>query len=158
MEILDRFIITELPDKAALDLAHSLETKGPIELRNDYCYLKLDDRFIHLIQPLLTNYGDIEKPDYFIPPEPVGAHVSIIYPEEGVRPLHIYSGQMHDFSICGLVKVNYKLMEFYALSVVAPSLAAFREMHHLGPKPTFKGQEIMFHITVGVKFKTSKRR
>jgi len=155
MEPMDRFIITQLQDAQALAIAGSLATEGQIQLLDHYCYLKVSDHYIHLIQPLLLKYGFVEKPDYFIPPNNVGAHISIIYPEESKMPLPIYRGQVHHFSVSGLCKVRYRKMEFYALSISSPSLAAFRVGHQLNENPTFKGQEIMFHITVGVMFDDS---
>lgn len=148
MNLFEKIILTELPSKAALQVVKALNTEGVIQQRGDYCYLKIDDNYIHHLQPILTEYGNIAKPAYFAPLEDIGAHISIIYPEEGIVQNDV--GQKHTFSICGLIKAKYGMQEYFALIVNSPSLAAFRQTHHLAAKPTFKGQEIMFHITVGV--------
>ncbi|MBX9704483.1 MAG: hypothetical protein K2X39_10055, partial [Silvanigrellaceae bacterium] len=143
--------ITELSCTAALQRAKTLETEGHIQQRENYCYLKIDDNYIHLIHPLLAAFGPINKPAYFTPPEDVGAHISIIYPEEKMKLLPHNVGQKHTFLIDGLIKAKYGVKEYFALSVISPSLTAFRQAHHLRPKPTFKDQEIIFHITLGVR-------
>ena len=150
MNQFEKIIITELPSEAALKIVKTLDTEGIIRQRENYCYLKIDDNYIHNIQPLLAKYGNIAKPAYFTPPEDVGAHISVIYPEEGMMA-QTDMEQKHAFSICGLIKAKYGLQEFFALSVSSPSLATFRQTYYLAPNPTFKGQEIMFHITVGVR-------
>lgn len=147
----DRFILTELSNDMVLNTAKTLEGKGWIQQSDDYCYLKVDDRFIHSIYPMLTEYGDIEIPDYFNPPDHVGAHISIIYPEERTRPSTENIGQIHTFKVCKFIKAQYGLNEYYALSITSPSLNGLRRTHHLSTQPTFKGQKIMFHITVGVR-------
>ncbi|MDP3706285.1 MAG: hypothetical protein Q8R24_10355 [Legionellaceae bacterium] len=147
----DRFILTELSNSMIINTAKTFDAKGWIQQNDDYCYLKIDDRFIHSIYPLLAEYGDIEIPDYFNPPDHVGAHISVIYPEERVRPSPENMGQIHTFHVCKLIKAQYGLTEYYALSVESASLNGLRRTHQLSPKPTFKGQKIMFHITVGVK-------
>jgi len=149
--MVDRFILTELPNEIVVATANTLESKGWIEQSDDYCYLKIDDRFIHAIYPLLADYGGVEKPDYFNPPDYVGAHISVIYPEERTRLYPENIGQIHLFNMGNLIKAQYGSTEYYALSVTSPSLSNLRHAHHLSPKPTFKGQKIRFHITVGVK-------
>ena len=145
----ETIILTELSSKSVLKIVKALDTEGIIQQRGDYCYLKIDDNFIHLVQPALAEYGDVTKPAYFNPPDDVGAHITVIYPEEGI--VQTNAGQKHTFSICGLIKAKYGSQEYFALSVSSPSLATFRQTYHLAPKPTFKGQEIMFHITVGIR-------
>lgn len=103
MDPFEKIILTELPSQAALKLVKVLNTEGIIQQRENYCYLKIDDNYIHHIQTTLAEYGNIAKPAYFNPPEDVGAHISVIYPEEGIMQNDV--GQKHAFSICGLITI-----------------------------------------------------
>lgn len=151
MKKFERLIITELSCETVLKKVNALSEEGLLQQRNNYCYLKIDDNYIHFLHPMLGVYGHIDKPAYFNPPDDVGAHISVIYPEENIKLLQSNVGQKHSFSISGLIKARYGLKEYFALSVVSPSLATFRQNHFLAPKPTFKGQQIVFHITIGVR-------
>ncbi|KGP62387.1 hypothetical protein EP47_06355 [Legionella norrlandica] len=153
-EIFEQFIVTELSCKTALQKARNLRAEGILQQRDNYCYLKIDDDYIHFIHPILSVYDAIDKPDYFKPPDDVGAHISIIYPEENISLNRKHIGQRHRFSIDGLIKARFGLKEYFALSITSPSLVAFRQKYCLDPKPTFKGQQIVFHITVGVRANT----
>lgn len=117
----------------------------------DYCYLNIDDRYIDHIYPMLAQYGRVDKPDYFSMPDGIGAHISVIYPEEMVRVLPSSVGQKYTFSVCGLFKAQYEGKVYFALSITSPSLSAFRQLHYLTPRPIWKRQEVMFHITIGVR-------
>ena len=150
-EHFEKFIITELSCKTVFHKTSTLKKEGLLEQRDHYCYLKIDDDFIHFIHPALNSYGAVDKPDYFKPPEDVGAHISVIYPEENIHVNRKHIGQKHLFSIDGLIKARFGLKEYFALSIISPSLAVFRQKYGLDPKPTFKGQQIVFHITVGVR-------
>ncbi|MDP3561209.1 MAG: hypothetical protein Q8R83_03420 [Legionellaceae bacterium] len=148
----DRLVLTELQNPLILNQAKALEGKGWIEQTEDYCYLKITDDYIHSIHPILTEYHrHIEKPDYFNSPDAAGAHISVIYPEEKTIPYIENIGQIHTFQICKLIKAQYDLVEYYVLSITSSSLAVLRQTHHLSAKPVFKGHEIMFHITIGVR-------
>ena len=151
METFEQFIFTKLSDKSVIDLSVTFNGTGVIGQSGDYCYLNIDDRYIHEIHPMLAKYGCVEKPDYFGASKNIGAHISIIYPEEMVRTLPSCVGQKHDFSICGLIRAQYGVKEYFVLSVKSPSLASFRQLHYLSPRPIWKKQQVMFHITIGVK-------
>jgi hypothetical protein len=151
MGTLERFIFTDLPNKLVADLAETFDGEGVIQQSGDYCYLNVDDHYIHQIYPMLAQYGRVDKPDYFNVPDGIGAHISVIYPEEKVRVLPSSVGQKHSFSVFGLFKAQYGMKEYFILSVDSPSLAAFRQLHYLTPRPIWKRQEVMFHITIGVR-------
>jgi hypothetical protein len=142
---------TTLSDDSILTFAKKLSSQGIIQQDDDYCYLKLDDCYINSIQPMLKRFGDVEKPPYFEPPYNVGTHISIIYPEEKTPVPSTCVGQLHTFEIQALITASYDFREQYILVVTSPTLARFREMHALSPNPTFKGQKIQFHITIGIK-------
>jgi hypothetical protein len=143
-----------LSDDGILTFAKTLSSQGIIQQDNHYCYLKLDDCYINSIQPMLKRFGDVVKPPYFEPPYDVGTHISIIYPEEQAPVPSTCVGQLHTFEVQALVKARYDFREQYILLVTAPTLSQFRETHALAPNPTFKGQRIQFHITLGVKHPT----
>jgi hypothetical protein len=151
METFERFIFTELSEVSVVDMTVSFDTEGLIHQSGDYCYLNIDDRYVHQIFPVLAKYGCVEKPDYFTESNAIGAHISVIYSEEMVRILPSSVGEKHDFSVSALMKVQYGTKDYFVLSVTSPSLSAFRQLHYLSPRPIWKGQEIMFHITVGVR-------
>ncbi|STX40312.1 Uncharacterised protein [Legionella donaldsonii] len=150
MDKFEKIIVTELAGERVLQVTNQLAAEGVIQQRDNFCYLKINDDYIHHTHPYLNEYGVIEKPAYFIPPDDVGAHISVIYPEEANVPQRVV-GQLHSFSICGLLKAQYGSREYFALAVSSPSLTTFRQNHHLAEKPIFKGQEIFFHITIGVR-------
>lgn len=151
METFERFIFTELSDKSVIDRAKTFDGEGLIQQSGDYCYLNIDDRYIHEIYPMLAKYDNVVKPDYFSVSEGIGAHVSVIYPEEMVKVLPSSVGQKHTFSVCGLFKAQSEEKEYFALSITSSSLSDFRQLHYLTPLPIWKRQEVTFHITVGVR-------
>lgn len=151
MDAFERFIFTELSNKSVINVAETIDGEGFIQQRGDYCFLNIDDRYVHEIYPMLTQYGHVEKPDYFIVPNGIGAHISVIYPEEMVKILPSSIGEKHEFVVDALIKAQYGLKEYFVLSVISPTLTTFRQSHYLPPRPIWKGQEVMFHITIGVR-------
>lgn len=151
MEPFEQFVFTELPEQSVIEKATSFNAEGIMQQRGDYCYLNIDDCYIHQIYPLLAHYEHVEKPDYFTEPDPIGAHISVIYPEEMVRVLPSQMNEKHRFSVSNLIKAQYGTKDYFLLSVVSPSLSAFRQLHYLSPRPIWKKQNIMFHITVGIR-------
>lgn len=128
----------------------SLPTTGMIQIRQKYCYLKVDDQYIHHAFPTLAAHFRMSKPKYFLPHDDIGAHISIIYPEEQVTLQPLFAGQIHSFHVKGLLKACYSEQIYYGFAVDAPSLIGIRSHHQLGSMPTFKGEKILFHITIGV--------
>jgi|GEM_PF-2889727 len=145
----EKIILTALFDEVVLRIADKLNPKGWIQQHNGYCYLRVNDNYINLIQPMLNKYGNITKPVYFNPSNNIGAHISIIYPDENIVP-QVTIGQKHTFSVSGLFKAQHGSQNYFALSVISTSLAALRQKHGLTAQPFFDRQEIPFHITVGV--------
>lgn len=147
-------LITVLSNPEALQLAQSFACCGVLRQQGSYCYLKLDDDYIHQIYPLVSKLlpvdDSIKKPDYFLAPNAVGAHISVIYPEERVRPVLSTQDEVHRFTIERLVKVLLGGKFYYVLAVYAPSLEVFRQMHALDAMPTFKQEKIFFHITIAI--------
>ncbi len=145
-----RLILTELPCNDLLKSIDNLNTKGWIAQTDHYCYLKIDDRFVHHAYPFLNTFNScIEKPDYFENQDAIGAHISAIYPEEHAQLMTENMGQIHHFQIGKLLKIKFETAFYYVLTITSPSLERLRQMHHLAIQPTFKGHQIMFHITLG---------
>ncbi|HHW3788005.1 TPA: hypothetical protein ACT9MN_002695, partial [Legionella pneumophila] len=73
--------ILQLNNPALLNKAMQLKSIGKVAIsQNQLTYLKIHDEWIYELFPLLQN-EQIRKPDYF-GNESIGAHISIIYPEE----------------------------------------------------------------------------
>lgn len=144
-------IITDLSNEILLAQARALPATGCIHQQADYCYLKIDDEYIHSLYPLLLPYQQkINKPAYFEPPKEAGAHISVIYPTEYTQLKPQYANQQHCFSISGLIRAQLGTKNYFALAVNAPTLADLRIAHKLAAKPFFKAQAIVFHITIGM--------
>lgn len=144
------FKLISFSQPQAIEAVQSLSPQGILHIRDHYCYLKVDDLFIHnAFKPLCTHFK-MQKPQYFPPEDTVGAHISVIYPEEHTLPHAQFAGQSHTFQVSGLIKAHYGEQIYYGFSVEAPTLAQIRKQHGLQEKPIFKEQTILFHITVGV--------
>lgn len=144
-------MITSLKDETLLQHASTLPATGYIQQQLNYCYLKIDDKYVHELYPLLRSHGSINKPPYFHPPKDAGAHISVIYPAEQTPLEPGYLGQTHRFTVIGLIKAQYAIQDYFALAVHAPTLTHLRTAHQLTVKPVFKGQPIIFHITIGIR-------
>lgn len=134
-----------------LNKAMALEMKGRLAVaKNQLTYLKVDDAWIHELYPYLHNYK-ILKPNYFDTKESVGAHISIIYPEENTNVDSHDLDQEHCFKIKNIAKATIGLKNYFVLMIEAPSLITLRKKHGLPESLNFKGYSINFHITVGFK-------
>lgn len=130
-----------------------------------YCYLKLDDNYIHQLFPLLQelqlNKGEqLHKPDYFSEEKHnVGAHISLVYPEEiGAIKLknevkqHIAEQPQptYTFNLNALFSVSIFNQTFYALTVSCPALEKMRMQHGFTKKLNYQGLLLPLHITLAV--------
>ncbi|AMQ27062.1 TPA: hypothetical protein ACK8Z3_002482 [Legionella pneumophila] len=143
--------ILQLNNPALLNKAMQLKSTGKVAIsQNQLTYLKIHDEWIHELFPLLQN-EQIRKPDYF-GNESIGAHISIIYPEENttINPKEL--DQEHRFKIKNIIKANLELKKYYAIIVEASSLVRLRKAYGLPENLYFKGYSIHFHITVGVEY------
>lgn len=116
---------------------------------NNLAYLKIDDQIIHQLFPLLPQINAIRKPDYF-GAGLVGAHISIIYPEEKIVIAKSDLGQMHQFEIKGFYQATLGVKNYYVVMVKLPALVALRKKYGLPEYLCFKNYMIDFHITFGV--------
>lgn len=139
------------------DVLTALPLLGCVQkIEPDYLFLKVDDNYIHRIQSLLSKHlgGKIQKPNYFSTKKNhVGAHVSIIYPEETRHSDFSHSiGEEVTFSVENVFSIDIERKRYYALRIHSEKLLAIREQSQLPNPLCFKQIPIGFHITVGVKY------
>jgi hypothetical protein len=118
------------------------------ESENGFVYLDLDDAYIHELIHFIEDDG-FEEPPYFGKPGLIGAHISVVYPNEERSEGTIELGQMIQFTPLEC-KIIHPLKwegveEVYLIEVDAPELDLIRAKYGL-PKAEFG-----YHITVGVK-------
>jgi hypothetical protein len=118
-----------------------------------FVYLHVSDAYIRDLVKLIQADGFEELP-YLENEDLVGAHITVIYPEEmktyGIEHIH-ECGQTYCFKPIGCKVVPptrwKEIDQFYLVSVIAPELDALRSAYGL-PKRQYD-----FHITIGAKFK-----
>lgn len=129
---------------------------GVLKNSGSFLYLDVDDAYIHKLISLIQEEG-FEEPPYFGSPGLVGAHITVIYPDE-MKKLVVGKieecGQTLPFAVQGCEIVHpprwQKIDEVYVIVLAAPELEKLREKYGL-PK-----QEFAFHLTIGVKPKVAK--
>lgn len=133
-----------------------LENKGVLKLGElmPYCYLKISDDFIYRLFPLLEN-RDLIIPDYFNNEGSVGAHISVIYPEEMPQemPQKILINELGNtfhFSVNGLYCVEIFDKKIIALIVECPDLQQLRLKYGFPIKLNYHGLKVPFHITIAI--------
>jgi len=131
----------------------NLPLQGTLMANSDgFVYLKVDDKYINTLFPLLKlKEAGFRKPPYFRREDSPGAHISVFYVKEHVKPTEV--GQTFHFSLKDVVIVNPSKRASYAiLQVDAPELEALREKYGVGPK--LFGHE--FHISLAKKVNRHK--
>lgn len=133
-----------------MEIALSFSQFGYLSRSKDnLIYLNIDDDYIHRLFPLLKETNEqINKPAYFSE-KLVGAHISVIYPEEYTSMLEIDLDRKHHFKITGTFSADLGTKRYYVLGVESPSLLALRQKYNLGSKLYFKKHRIDLHITIG---------
>ncbi len=131
------------------DTVAQLSMKGHLKMNAfELTYLDIDDNFIHQIFPLIPDMSAM-KPEYF-GEDLVGAHISVIYPDEDIVCHKSYLNKEHEFAVTGLFSAVLDNKKYYVLKVKAPSLISLRRRHGLSDKLVFKNCSLDLHITVGV--------
>jgi hypothetical protein len=136
----------------------TLPLEGQLVAKTDgFTYLKVDNAYIHTLFPMLgLKEEGYREPPYFRRPNSPGAHISVFYENEHIKPEEI--GQTFHFKPKNIVIVKASNRVSYAiLQVESPELEQLREKYGLSPK--LQGHE--FHITLGKKvapFKTYRGR
>lgn len=133
-----------------INATQHLSSKGITQItdNNLFC-LSIDDAYIHQLFPLLKDER-IKKPDYF-GEKSVGAHITIIYPEENKNINACDLQQEHSFFVKDIVAAEIGQKKYYVLLIESPSLLRLRKKYSLPELLFFKGYSIGFHITIGVK-------
>lgn len=131
-----------------IESACTLKAEGKLGIiNNHYMYLKVDDTFIHSLYPLIE-VPNVLKPDYF-GAGGVGAHVSVIYPEENKLVSLNGLPLQHEFTVKHFATAKIADKLYYAVLVESPTLLAIRKQYQLPDLLSFKGYDICFHVTIG---------
>jgi hypothetical protein len=140
---------TQLPLPELTAAAAKLNAAGQLHLYyGGLTYLDVSDEYIHELFPLLGD-SQISKPDYF-GRRSIGAHITVIYPEEQTIPDKEELNQAHSFQITGIYTAVLGIKKYYMLGVAAPSLLALRKRYGLADKLCFRKHLVDLHITIGV--------
>jgi hypothetical protein len=135
---LDKIARTQLPCKGLL-----LQN-----FQNRYVYLKVSDDFIHKLFPLLQE-NDKQIPSYFSSSDHIGAHISVIYPEESYPvPILPEINNNYGFEIGSLFKAQLGEKTYLGLTVKSPELDQLRLRYGLSTQLNFRGYLVPFHITI----------
>ena len=117
-----------------------------IQKPDGYAYIKVDDRYINELFPLLNAPSGYEKPPYFRRDNLPGAHISVVYKNEKIKLKE--AGQKFSFTIRDITTVSPNSKNSYIiLQVDAPELENLRKRYKLGAK--LNGHE--FHISLAKK-------
>lgn len=114
--------------------------------RDGFTYLKVDDRYIHDLYPMLgLRDNGFREPPYFRTKNSPGAHITVFYSDEHVSPAEV--GKTFHFKLKDIEIVSSKNGSFAVLQVEAPELESLRQKYGLRGK--IHGHE--FHITLAKK-------
>lgn len=128
---------------------HQLPHSGVLEHAEGFVYVKVDDEYIHKLVTFIQEEG-FEEPPYCGEVGLVGAHISVIYPDE-VKQYGIVHVQECGKTIyfhakeCQVVAAGQGGDVYYVVIVEAPELEQIREKYGL-PKRKYD-----FHITIGIR-------
>lgn len=127
-----------------------LPSQGILKINsNNLTYLSIADDYIHQSFPFILD-PHTSKPDYFTHNKNfIGAHISLIYPEEQKICAQQYLNLEYEFTIEGLFSAVLNGKKYYALKVVAPSLVAIRQALGLTDQPRYQNYLFDLHITIG---------
>lgn len=140
--------MTTLAIPSLIEKAITFNPRGKLVTTNEnYSYLNIDDCYIHQLFPFLQ-IENIQKPDYF-GDDGIGAHISVIYPEENTIIDSEEVDREHFFQIKKLVEAVLGAKTYYILLIESPSLRQIRRKYGLGDQLHFKDYLIGFHITIG---------
>lgn len=127
---------------------------GTLKNANGFVYVDVDNKYIHELIQFIEKSG-FQKPPYFEDKDVLGAHITVIYPNE-MEQYNIEKIDEIGLTIffqpveCKLIiPPNWKeIDQVYFVVVDSPQLDQIREKYGL-PNRGYK-----FHITIGVKPKT----
>lgn len=121
-----------------------LPQEGVLVRKSDgYVYLKVDDRYIHELFPLLgVEESGFVKAPYFRSRQAPGAHVSVFYKDENIDPDEI--GKVFHFTVRNVAVVENRQARYIVLQVDSKELEDLRTRY--GLKPLLHGHA--YHITI----------
>lgn len=152
-----QLVIKPIQNTELVQAAQALPATGALELRGLYSFLRIADNFIHDLYPLLSADSGFDpgapiiKPDYFSPPNDIGAHITFAYGEEDTVLDIGDLGQEHSFTVQGLYSALLGDKEYFVVTVLSPSLTDLRAKYNLHAQPQYKNNRIDFHVTVGIR-------
>jgi len=142
-------LINDLTLPKLLQLANTLNPSGHLVVTpSKLVCLDIDDAYIHQLFPLLK-IANAVKPNYFNEGG-IGAHISVIYPEEQVVLDSQDIGTEHSFKVTGIFSTVIEQKKYYALKVQATTLLDIRKHYRLSKQLNFKNYGIDLHITIAV--------
>lgn len=149
-------LFKKLNNDKLIEAALQLSTSGYLAVTSkNLTYLDIDDQYIHQLFPLLED-KTIKKPDYF-GQNSIGAHISVIYPEENTSIDQVDLGIQHHFTINGIYTAELGLKSYYALIIESASLSQLRKKYGLPRLLCLKNFRVEPHITVGVRLNRSDK-
>lgn len=124
---------------------------GTLKSTNGFVYVDIDDKYVHELIQFIEKSG-FQKPPYFADPNLVGAHITVIYPDEmkeySLEQIKEVGTTIYFQPLeCNLATPpNWKeIDQVYFIVVDSPQLDQIREKYGL------PNREYKFHITIGVK-------
>jgi hypothetical protein len=124
-----------------------LPMEGKLAVNSEgFGYLKVDDDYIRTLFPMLglQNEG-FRPPPYYRRTDSPGAHISVFYVNERIKPSEL--GQTFHFDLEKITIVKSRYSNFVVLQVNSPELENLRKKYGLSPK--LFGHD--FHISLGKK-------
>ena len=153
-------------NQAILDYAGKhLSTCGTMnKTREGLVYLKVSDRYIEDLFPLLQSslptdeVDELCKPPYMGDSGKVGAHISVIFPIELPQKITSFpeKGRKECFTVTGVSYVDPEqglFQRVYYLRVISADLKQIRQNYSLSPQY----QNHDFHITIGVVYRNKEQ-
>ncbi len=146
-----RMVESKIENPVLLEYAKKLPNQGVLKRdnTNTYCYLKIQDNFILDLFPLIKE-PCLSIPNYFPPKCDIGAHISIMYPDEtSSKNINVDElKQSFSFEVTGFFNLSVFDKTFFALTVSSPSLEQLRLKYGLSTKLNYHGLLVPFHITI----------
>jgi hypothetical protein len=155
-------VAAPLNNQAILDYAYQrLPTCGTMnKTREGLVYLKVSDKYIEDLFPLLQSSlppdkaEEVCKPIYVGALENVGAHISVIFPSELPKKITSFpeKGRKECFTVTGVSYVDPDqglFQRVYYVTVISADLKKIRQNYSLSPQ--YQNRD--FHITIGVVYR-----
>ncbi|MCB1072466.1 MAG: hypothetical protein H7A41_03530 [Chlamydiales bacterium] len=128
-----------------------LPLSGTLKTSQHFIYVDLEDDYIHQLIFFIEGEG-FKKPPYFGSPDLVGAHITVVYPDEMQQyeiqeaqvPTQQISFNLKECQVVHPLRLK-EIDEVYLIAIESPELDKIREDLGL-PKKKYD-----FHITIGMK-------